>query len=619
MLGPHERRTLFDALRPPVGYTVDRAVGTSFTLDLMTLLVAPLGFTFFDLRGRDGEGAPDPVALLEALRRHASRIHLFCQAGRIRVPQPDQKLLAWLEGSVIEARAPADGGLFHPKVWALRYLADDGPVVYRFVCLSRNLTEDLSWDTAVVLEGELVDRQKGFATNAPLSAFFATLPRLAVHPLAEETVAEIRRMSEELRRVRFEPPEGFEAMAFWPLGIEGHRKFPFPADERRLLVVSPFLSAGMIDRLATKQRELLLVSRQEVLDAIPDLWGRGVEEAYVLDPGAELDSREGTDEDAEQTTGTLTGLHAKLYVVDDGWNARLLTGSANATEAAFTRNVEFLVELRGRKRSCGIDAVLGSGDREEGFARLLVDYRPPAEPIEGDPEAEALERKLELARDLLTRSGPQAVVESLPEGLFKVTLSLTRQPGTAWPMGLSIRTWPATLPREGRRRLPTGASSEVAFETLSFEALTSFFCFALELRAAGGLTRAAEFTMNLPLSGAPEDRTQRLLTGFFSDSEKLLRFLLLLLAEDGNDPAVRVDPDAGLEDGSWGLQGGPGQALFETILRALVRSPERLDPVERLIRDLQSTPEGRRLLPPGLESIWGPIWEARRRLAEEAR
>ena len=45
---------------------------------------------------------------------------------------------------------------------------------------------------------------------------------------------------------------------------------------------------------------------------------------------------------------TLTGLHAKLYITDAGWKSSLWTGSANATSAAFSRNVEFLVELVGK-------------------------------------------------------------------------------------------------------------------------------------------------------------------------------------------------------------------------------------------------------------------------------
>ena len=86
MLGTRERTLLLDSLRPPAGYRLRRAVGTSFTLDLIALLTAPLAFTFFDAHDEDGAPVADPVALLEALRRHAEKVSLFCQAGAIGVP-----------------------------------------------------------------------------------------------------------------------------------------------------------------------------------------------------------------------------------------------------------------------------------------------------------------------------------------------------------------------------------------------------------------------------------------------------------------------------------------------------------------------------------------------------
>ena len=41
MLEPGQRRMFLETLRPPEGYLFDRAVGTTFTLDLMTLLAVP--------------------------------------------------------------------------------------------------------------------------------------------------------------------------------------------------------------------------------------------------------------------------------------------------------------------------------------------------------------------------------------------------------------------------------------------------------------------------------------------------------------------------------------------------------------------------------------------------
>ena len=145
MLEPDDRSLLLEALRPPDGYRLDRAIGTTFSLDLDTLLTAPLAFAMFDVEQSES-GVPDVIALIEATRRYAGRISLFCQAGRIALPLQHQPVFANVEGTVHEATAPRDGGVFHPKVWALRYASPRGEEPqFRLLVLSRNLTFDRSW------------------------------------------------------------------------------------------------------------------------------------------------------------------------------------------------------------------------------------------------------------------------------------------------------------------------------------------------------------------------------------------------------------------------------------------------------------------------------------------
>ena len=141
MLEPTSRRLLLESFAPPSGYHLDWTVGTTYTLDLMALLAAPVAFAFADCQDRDGRPVVEPLALLKAVRQYADRMLLFCQAGKIHVPSSYQMMLASLEGSIAEARAPR-GGSFHPKVWFLRYENDDRDVKYRFLCLSRNMTFD---------------------------------------------------------------------------------------------------------------------------------------------------------------------------------------------------------------------------------------------------------------------------------------------------------------------------------------------------------------------------------------------------------------------------------------------------------------------------------------------
>ena len=84
MLEPQSRTLLLDALKPPPERQLDFAVGTTFTLDLVALLAAPLAFALLDRSGPDGKVSADPIALLEArawvLESHAAAI-AEAQAG----------------------------------------------------------------------------------------------------------------------------------------------------------------------------------------------------------------------------------------------------------------------------------------------------------------------------------------------------------------------------------------------------------------------------------------------------------------------------------------------------------------------------------------------------------
>ena len=204
MLGTRERTLLLENLRPPTGYHLRRAVGTSYTLDLIALLTAPLAFTFFDAHDKDGAPVADPVALLEALRRHAEKVTLFCQAGAIVLPRPEQALLAYLEGSVINVQPQQEGGIFHPKVWVLNFESDGKPPIYRVLCLSRNLTFARAWDTCLCLEGRLARRRRGFWRNKPFADLLLALPGLATRPISAELREDLVRMAYEVRRVDFQ-------------------------------------------------------------------------------------------------------------------------------------------------------------------------------------------------------------------------------------------------------------------------------------------------------------------------------------------------------------------------------------------------------------------------------
>lgn len=620
MLAPGARHVYLDALRPPAGFSLDRAVGTTYSLDLETLLAVPLGFAMLDWENERGALARDPVALLHALRRCADRVTVFCQAGRIAAPTRHHPLFAHLEPMVVEANAPDRGASFHAKTWLLRFVGDEQRVAYRFICLSRNLTPDRSWDTILTLDGDLADRERAIGRNHPLGDFVAGLPALAQAEIAAPRREALALLADEVRRVKFGLPEPFEEIVFWPMGMVRPKRFPLEDRIDRLMIVSPFLSDSLLRRVADLGADTL-VSRPESLEPIaPEILKR-FRAVHVLDDAAteeEADeSQDGGDSEVRAEPVNARGLHAKLFVADQGWDASVWTGSANATDAAFGRNVEFMVQLRGKKSRVGIDAFLGGVDGN-GFQALLRPFAIGEQRLP-DPEAEANEARAENLRGFLAHAGLRLRVDPASGDTFDLVLCSS---GVAAPemSGIHARCWPAAVSTSMARDL--GAlwrEGELRFSGVTVHALTSFIAFEV-VAGDGAKGSCVRFALNLPMEGAPNDRVERVLHAVLGDRGRLLRYLLFLLARDEDVAAI----GAALLSWSGGHDGGQQSSenslpLFEELLRALARSPEKLHAVARLVDDLKRTSEGAALLPDGFDEMWNAIWAARAALGGETR
>jgi hypothetical protein len=605
---PLARTKLLDVLRPPDGMSLDEGVGTTYSLDLTALLVAPLAFTLFDAEDDDGRVRLQSLEVLESLRRYARKLTVFCQAGQICAPRGQFPQFTYLERSVIQCAVP--GGSFHPKLWILRFKNDEGEVVYRVVCLTRNLTFDRSWDTVLVLEGPLVERKNAVARNHPLADFVRALQNLASEGALDDMAsARIARIADDLRRVDFKIPNGFDELRFWPLGIDGHRRSPFPDDGRRLLVISPFLTAGFLRDLFDRRSRGVLISTVPALEDIGP-WPEGIEQVFTL---ADAASPEPEEEHASENPleSSLTGLHAKCYVVDDGHAARVLTGSANATASGFNGNVEFLVELSGTRQSAGIDSLLAS---EQGATRLVDILQPVKQPLikVRDEEQEDVERRLDDACAALSSASLELVCSVSADRPDAYDVSLRRIGSIEVPAGVAATCWPVTLAPARSRAFDSSSETAARFENLSALALSRFVSFRLEA-GAGEHRQSREFALKLPLIAGPENREDLVLRAMLSDRAHLVKYLLLLLSDDqthsSEPPAPRPEPGSG---GALSTSSS-GPALLESFLRALDRDPKRLDYVHRLVEDLRTTEEGRRLLPPEFDAMWTPIWEMRGR------
>lgn len=606
MLRPDERQHLLELLRPPAGSKLDIAVGTTFSLDLLSALMLPLSFAFFDWEHEDGEPVADPLALLEALRRYGDRFTIFCQSGQIRLPRKYQPLVTFLEPCVYDVKAPDADGVFHPKVWALRFIAEDGAIRYRVLCLSRNLTFDRCWDTVVALDGELTDRSNAIAANHPLADLIAALPGLARQPLPRPRRQEVEKIADELRRVRFAWPEGFDEKEcrFWVAGLNGKIAAPFGKRHDKALIVSPFISNTVVRDFLEHTGKTYLVSRPECLQELPQKTLQDCESVSFLAPELADES----DDDAPLAKGeVLEGLHAKLFVIDRGWHASVFSGSFNATVHALQHNVEFMVELVGMKSQCGVGQFLRQAKGETNFADLLKPYDVKAPPVPADATAQQFDDVLQAVKRAIDAADPRLIVTPADEtDLFELRLEWGRAPH--WPkVNVKMTAWPITQQAEAGQAL----EKPIVFPRLSFRGLTPLIAFSVTAKI-GDKERTAVFVMNLPMQGAPEDRQDRVVRSLIANRDQLLRYILFLLAGGDEGAASSGELRRLLESPGKSEHGTQNPYLLETMLRALFRSPAQLERVSSLLDVLRKQDGSSELLSEDFQKIWEPIWEAAR-------
>ena len=589
MLNPNSRSLYTSALTPPPGMVFDEAIATTFSMDPALLLEEPV---YLALMAADGQADPDPLSVLEAIRRYSKRITVYVQKGRIQVPQiaKPNPLFGFLEEMVVEVKAPG-GGVFHPKVWVIRFVTPDGhSLMYRLVILTRNMTTDKSWDLSLQLEGTIGGRKAKL--NKPLVHFFESLPSLAAGEIESERFDQAKRFSDELGRIQWELPEGFEELAFY---LPGTKKFEWePPVANRMAVISPFCSDEALQALIKQTKAAdALISRPESLSGLKkdtiDLFSQ----CLHLDEAAETEDGE---EDNFTDQPLATGLHAKAYLFEKGWNTEIVMGSANATNAAIIseKNCEILVSLAGRRSKVGgIDELLG----DDGMGEYLVTFDATRE-AEIDTERQQAEELIEKARSVMSEAELSIKCgNALKENLWALTLigQIPSLDGI-----VSATAWPITVTRDFAVNISESVTDGVKLGEFSASSVTGLIAFELKTSHPEVSVR---FVLNLPVAGIPDERNSAILQTVISNKDGFIRYLLLLLGDDLKAGPLDSSPGSVVARWMSRLAAGEDIPLLEELIRTYSRHPERLAEISRLVRDLSQRSKNA-IIPENFLNLW---------------
>ena len=581
-------------LIPPSGYRLAKAIAATYTLDLNTLLSIPVALFFSQTL--EGNFETERVQLLEAIQRCPEVLRIYHQRGKIHVPRKHNRLYGLLEPCVVGILPDNAYTSFHPKVWVLRYEHDNQPTMYRVIVLSRNLTYDRSWYIAGHLDGEVTEERQ--ARNQPLASFVS-------HLLSHEGFDGDRKFVADLRRVHFLPPAGFSNnFSFHPVGIDGYLNPIVSQTGSRAICISPFVHDEAVRTVRENVAdELLLFGCREELHRLKPESLSGIRTFCISDLIVDGESQEqGEDGGGEQAEQNL---HAKLYVYQGNTSSvSWFLGSANATRAAFERNIEFLLELRGSSAAAQLDrlkdGLLGADEK----CGVFQEYQPPQEPID-DSERKKLEEKLRLLEFAVLKHMDIQRAEVTPsenEANFDLHLVLDPGPGTWHELKVTVSPFNADAAEP--QELPPGCVTTLTFQNINESNLSRFLRFDIWQ----GSDRLRSFLTKVAIVGLPETRVSRILRSIINSRDRFFEYLRFLLADDADKEQVGTEPDKrGKSNDETASIWDTSSPIFEHLLLSASRSPRRLKAIDDVIEQLRKEDEEdptRRVVPQEFLEFW---------------
>lgn len=579
MLNPKNDRLDYGAiLTPPVGYELDFAVGTTYSLDLDALVGACLSLGLSE--DTDSELLNNPICLLEALRATGDKVALFCESGQIHMPGNPTALYVLLEKVVFSITTPKRRGIaaypsFHPKTWVLRFVNAEKQFCYRFIVLSRNLTFDRSWDVTFWMDGKPVEEETG--KNAPLADFMKYLTRhLPKDENGREKARKIRSLVRELSNVKFTPYEKeFYDYEFLPAGIPAsdgkiydiRNTDLFKDTFHELMIMSPFLTESVIkdfnDRnnsTGLRRERYLLLTREYSLGKLKPEDASNFELFIMKDNVIQGESRisEDTPESKPQD------LHAKLYMTRKDSNSSLYLGSLNASHNAISGNVEFMLRLKAQNRYLNLTSLTGSmfGMDEENPFQPITMKTAIVEDI-----ADPTNRMNQIVKEI-TRSKLSASVQE-QDGSYSICVETDYAGAEGYEISIK--------PLLSQRSNPL--SNHVVFSNLSLMQLSEFYAIKVANEEA-----TIERVVLIPTANLPDDREKAVVNSVVSDKTNFYRYIAFLL---GDDLLLgMLDGIAGEKSSANGLNHAQPTmpALYEKMLKTAAQDPDKFKGIDYLIK-----------------------------------
>ena len=583
-----------EVLIPPVGFRLERAVGTTYSLDLETLTAVSIALGLIE--DTDSELINNPISMLSALQKISDRIVVFCEAGQIKLPAKSNALCLTLEKMVVPVSIPFDKRInrypaFHPKTWLLEYINEDDERQYRFVVMSRNMTFDHSWDVACSMDGD--SSSDGDIDSQPIVDFLKFLKKQLNKELANYSRQNsvLNYLIKAVSEISFYLEVGFSECDILPLGI-GAKSYNmasnwlFTENFHELVVMSPFLSGSVIESFNDTQKTLTGTTRTLITrrSELPKIKGGKASnfDVYVMKDeiiDGESSISDGEEKDTEEEAGTQD-IHAKIYLRRKYSTTDLFLGSMNASYAAIHSNVEMMLRLRTKNSVLNgekfLDDIMGE-DREgkkNPFELVSLDAVDEADDTTAQDRVEQLIKRV-------CRIKMVAAVEQ-SDGRYNVSMKANVEGKID---GVRIR--PLRSNKESEL-LP-----EMSFENLEMLQLSEFYVVSAAVEDC-----TLERIIMIPTSGIPEGREDAVIKNVIRTRNQFIEYVSFILGDDYVQSFLENKKSSGAY-GEWD-QISAMPAVYEKMLKTSVSDPDKLGEIQYITKAIQEE----EIIPPEFREMY---------------
>lgn len=588
MLNPKNNRLNYGSiLSPPNNYQLDFAIGTTYSLDLDALVGSSISLGLS--QDTDSTLMENPIFLLEALRSTSDKLALFCENGRIHLPNKPTSLYILLEDMIFEVNNPKfdsndNNYSFHPKFWLLRFIDDEENLMYRLVVLSRNLTFDRSWDITFTMDGFRCDEKT--EKNKPISKFLEYLVNYSTN---ENKTRKMKEIVEDLDFIQFDlDSKIFDDFDFIINGIgekqyyvQNHTICSEKWDE--LFIMSPFLSKTVIQDFNNRQNKnskAILITRANSLGKLKQEDCSNFEVYRIRDELINGESRI-----SEESQKILEqDIHAKIYLIEYGEYVELYLGSLNASHNALFGNIEFMIKLKAKRNKFNINNLIEDvfngekGGKDSPFQLVDMANIIPTGPEPKGGNLDLIIKKIIKLNIIanVTINGDfydiNLIADNFDENEFK---------------DYKIQIKPLLSGNY------VEFSKNMKFEKISKIDLSQFF--KLTICNQEHTKRAL---IKIPIIGMPEDRQNEVISSIIDDETAFIKYVAFLLGDD----YILIPSNPG-HDGNSDDHKGIGQLkpeLYEKMLRAAQSNPKKLENIGFLIKTLSND----EVIPEGFEELY---------------